>query len=399
MIQPAGNTNFASSCYRLVSDQIVASNFTTGPLTGADNQLYFTAVSGGSSNSATVVYLFQALCTGITTTAAPFADQKSGGPVKYTANYSTSVTVITMPAATNAFTIGKSASPAYLPSGGIVTYTIVVYNISNFSAYADQFIDKLPAGVTFGGVASGSQVTSGNSGISPTVGASGSITWAGIPLSSYLVPANGTLRLIYTANVTSTPGLYSNSASVVAATVTTGPTAAVVSVGNADMAVAIAAAPAPATVGDALNYTLAITNAGPTDATGVMVTTTLPANVIFGSATPSQGSCNLNGLLLVCTLGSMSNGATASISLIVTPTTGGVITTTAQVAAVQVDPDLSNNDATVAVPVNGPPTAVTLEQLRVVEPANRSWIEALAILSGALLIFGGLVEWRLRRNR
>jgi hypothetical protein len=115
MIQPAGNTNFASSCYRLVSDQIVASNFTTGPLTGADNQLYFTAVSGGSSNSATVVYLFQALCTGITTTAAPFADQKSGGPVKYTANYSTSVTVITMPAATNAFTIGKSASPAYLP--------------------------------------------------------------------------------------------------------------------------------------------------------------------------------------------------------------------------------------------------------------------------------------------
>jgi len=205
-----------------------------------------------------------------------------------------------------------------------------VTNISAFAAYADQILDSLPAGVTFGGIVAGSQITGGNSGISPTIGATGLITFAGIPLSSYLVPANGSIRLIYTASVTSTPGTYSNSASVVAATVTTGPAAASVGVGSADLAVAIGAAPSPATVNDALQYTLAITNGGPTGATGVVVTTTLPASVLYASATPSQGSCSFNTPLLVCTLGSLSNGASASVTVNVTPTVATVITATAQ---------------------------------------------------------------------
>jgi len=86
--------------------------FSTGLLTSTDNQLYFPSVSGGSSNTATVVYLFMSRCTNIATVAAPFSDQKSGGPLKYTDNYSTAVTVISMPAATNAFTI---ASPPTRP--------------------------------------------------------------------------------------------------------------------------------------------------------------------------------------------------------------------------------------------------------------------------------------------
>jgi uncharacterized repeat protein (TIGR01451 family) len=397
MIQPAGNTNFASSCYRLVSDDIIASNFTTGPLITADNQLYFPSVSGGSSNSATVVYLFEALCTGVNTAASPFADQKSGGQLKYTSNYSTALTVITLPAATNAFTISKSANPAYLPAGGTVTYTVTVSNISNFSAFADQIVDDLPAGVTFGGIAAGSQVTAGNSGISPTVGATGVISWAGIALSSYNVPANGAVRLVYTATVSSTPGQYSNSASVVAATVITGPSVASVSVGSADMAVAISATPSPATVSQTLHYSLAITNAGPTSATDVVVTTTLPGSVIFGSASPNQGSCNLAGALLVCALGGMSNGAAASISLIVTPTVATLITATAQVAAGQIDPDQSNNSATAAVLVNSAPTFVTEVRLHA-EANDRREPNLAAVLAGALTLLAGLLLYWPRRT-
>lgn len=398
MIQPAGNTNFTSSCYRLVSDDVVASNFTTGLLTTTDNQLYFSSVSGGSSNAAVVIYYFEALCTGISTIAAPFSDQKSGGPLKYTDNYSSSLTVIALPAATNAFVIGKSASPALLPAGGTVTYTVAVTNVSNFSAYADQIVDNLPAGVAFGGFAAGSQVTSGNSSISPTVGAAGAITWAGNPLSSYLVPANSSIRLIYTANVTSTPGTYINSASVTAASVTTGPASAAVAVGSADMAISIAATPSPATVGAPLHFTLAITNGGPTGATGVMVTTTLPAGVTFVSATPGQGSCVLTGQVLVCTLGSMSLNANVGIDIIVTPTTGGIMTATTQVAAAQFDPNLANNTDQTTVTTNWPPTAVTLERFAAAATDAR-WLQGAGILGTALvLVFAGLLlPWARRR--
>ena len=396
MIQPAGNANFNSNCYRLIGDNIISSNFTAGLLAGANNQLYFSTVSGGSSNAASVVYRFEALCMNIPTTAAPFSDQKSGGPLKYTDNFSTSVTVITMPAATNAFVVGKTASPTQLPAGGAVTYTVTLTKISNFDAYADQFLDNLPVGVSFTGYAAGSQVTTANSSISPTVGATGSITWSGTPLSSYLVPANSSIQLMYTANVTATPGTYNNSASVIAGTVTTGPAAATVAVGSADMAIAIAAAPSPATNGSPLHFTLGITNAGPTGATGVVVTTTLPAGVTYGSATLSQGSCVLTGQVLVCSIGSMALNATLGIDILVTPTAIGVMTAVTQVTANQFDPNLSNNSAQATVTVNGVPSAVTLEQFGAVS-GGLQWPEGAAILTTVLAVSVGLLLSARRR--
>ncbi|MBA2592590.1 MAG: DUF11 domain-containing protein, partial [Gammaproteobacteria bacterium] len=40
-----------------------------------------------------------------------------------------------------------------------------------------------------------------------------------------------------------------------------------------------------------MTYTVPVTNNGPSNATGVTMTDTLPAGVSFVSATPSQGSC------------------------------------------------------------------------------------------------------------
>jgi hypothetical protein len=135
MIQPAGNVNFDSGCFRLMSVDITAvTGFTAGLSTSADDRLYFTGVNGAASNTATVVYYFKMLCAGASTTANPFSSLTSGGQQKYTGNFgfcSTANAICPVyPPPTNPFTISKSASPSSLPTGGTVTYTIIITNPS-----------------------------------------------------------------------------------------------------------------------------------------------------------------------------------------------------------------------------------------------------------------------------
>jgi uncharacterized repeat protein (TIGR01451 family) len=61
---------------------------------------------------------------------------------------------------------------------------------------------------------------------------------------------------------------------------------------TADLSITKTDSPDPAIVGNNLTYSIAVHNFGPDPATSVMVTDTLPGNVSFVSATPSQGSCS-----------------------------------------------------------------------------------------------------------
>ena len=47
-------------------------------------------------------------------------------------------------AATNPFTISKSASPASLPNGGTATYTVLITNTSSFASSITRINDLLP---------------------------------------------------------------------------------------------------------------------------------------------------------------------------------------------------------------------------------------------------------------
>jgi uncharacterized repeat protein (TIGR01451 family) len=107
---------------------------------------------------------------------------------------------------------------------------------------------------------------------------------------------------------------------------------------------------APALAGEPFTYTLTITNHGPADATGVVVNDTLPADVLFVSATPSQGSgCQVRpgaprpGLIM-CALGELRVGAGAKITVVVMPlTTTRVISQRAIVVANETEINLSDN--------------------------------------------------------
>lgn len=264
MIQPAGNVSFDSGCYRLLSvDVNSVVNFTQGLLPSADNRLYFPLVNGGASNGATVTYYFIALCSGGTgTTAKPFSDLTSGGQIKYTGNYNTFFPP-TIPAATMpAFLVDKRVSPTIvstLPAN--VTYTVLITNTSPFASRIDKITDTLPAPLTFQGTTVASAVTSSNSSGFPAIGSNGTMNFTGMPTTtctgsgpitcdgSYLVPAGGSIKLIYTVTIPAgTPdGYYTNYAAGILGSSTVGQDLAVVKVGNPPTAVTMASFAAYAT--------------------------------------------------------------------------------------------------------------------------------------------------------
>jgi uncharacterized repeat protein (TIGR01451 family) len=126
---------------------------------------------------------------------------------------------------------------------------------------------------------------------------------------------------------------------------------------GSDMAISMTAQPDPVIVGDNLTYFISVTNNGPSTTTNVTVSQILPNSVLFVSATPSQGGFSQSTGVLTCNLGKMAPKAVATITVVVTPTAAGVISSSATVAASdQIDPDLSNNTALTNTHVN-PPSA------------------------------------------
>lgn len=126
----------------------------------------------------------------------------------------------------------------------------------------------------------------------------------------------------------------------------------------ADLAIAMNDSPDPVTARGALTYTITVHNAGPGTAESVVVSDTLPADAVFVSATSSQGSCTRTGKgkgdgTVTCQLDAVAAGNTVTISIVVSPSTGGVtLTNTATVLANTPDPQAANNSATQTTTVN-----------------------------------------------
>ncbi|HUQ34248.1 MAG TPA: PQQ-dependent sugar dehydrogenase, partial [Pyrinomonadaceae bacterium] len=125
----------------------------------------------------------------------------------------------------------------------------------------------------------------------------------------------------------------------------------VVSSQSADLSVVQTGSPNPAIAGTTLSYRITATNNGPATATNVQLTDTLPASVTFASVTTTQGSCGGTGTIN-CNLGSLSNGASAVVTINVTPNASGQITNTVSATAAETDPDTANNTATVSTVVD-----------------------------------------------
>ena len=121
----------------------------------------------------------------------------------------------------------------------------------------------------------------------------------------------------------------------------------------ADLSITKTDSPDPVSSGQQLTYTLDVDNSGPSSATGVSVTDTLPSGVTYESATPSQGSCSHVGrhrhLRARDRRERRQRQRRRSRS---SPTPGGSITNQASVTATTADPVLVNNAASATTTVD-----------------------------------------------
>ena len=119
---------------------------------------------------------------------------------------------------------------------------------------------------------------------------------------------------------------------------------------QADLSITKADSPDPVFEGQQLTYTVTVRNNGPDGATGVTVTDPVPGGVFLASATPSQGGCS-GTATVTCALGSLANGASATVTIVVIPTLAGALSNTASVTGSPSDPNLGDNSATSATTV------------------------------------------------
>jgi uncharacterized repeat protein (TIGR01451 family) len=124
---------------------------------------------------------------------------------------------------------------------------------------------------------------------------------------------------------------------------------------TADLSVAKSDSADPVIVGSEFAYTLNVSNAGPDGATGVEVIDTLPNEVDFVAATPSQGTCDLQGSKrVVCALGSLASGGSATVEIRVRAARDGQATNTATVSGSPADSNQANNEDTEQTMISEP---------------------------------------------
>lgn len=236
--------------------------------------------------------------------------------------------------------------------GDNVTFTVTVANAGPDSATNVAVTDALPAGTTFVSSTPNQGTYNSTSGV-----------WT---VGTVANGGNATLQIV--ASVDSL-GAKTNTAQVSAADQADSDSTpnnsvateddqdnAIVTPQQVDVAITKSASPTTVTLGGNLTYTLTVTNNGPDTATNVNVTDTLPTGVTFVSATPSQGTASQTGGVVTAPLGTLASGASATITIVVTPTTAnatsGTITNTASVTSTETDTNTANNTAQVNAAVD-----------------------------------------------
>jgi uncharacterized repeat protein (TIGR01451 family) len=125
-----------------------------------------------------------------------------------------------------------------------------------------------------------------------------------------------------------------------------------------DLAVSITDSPDPVAYGSDLTYNISLKNNGDTQATGVTLTDNLPAGAALVSAAASAGTCSGTGPV-VCDLGALDGGATATVTVKVKPPATRTISNTASVTLNEPDASPSDNSATAGTTVDFADISVT----------------------------------------
>lgn len=239
----------------------------------------------------------------------------------------------------------KTASNATPNVGTNVTFNVTVRNDGPNPTTGVTVLDRLPTGMSF--VSASSNPAAPGGGYDPVTG-----IWT---IGSLAVGAQTTLQLVATPNVA---GPLTNTAEVATSDLadpdsTPGnnvpgeddQASVTITAQQADLSLTKSVNNATPNFGQTAVFTITLSNAGPSTATGIQVRDQVPAGLTLQSATPSAGTYNPStGVWDVATLAS---GANATLRLTTAVNTSTAVTNTAEViAADQPDPNSTpgNND-------------------------------------------------------
>ncbi|GIW87789.1 MAG: hypothetical protein KatS3mg108_2113 [Isosphaeraceae bacterium] len=260
-------------------------------------------------------------------------------------------------------TITAAATPpapsGQVPTSALFTYTITVSNQGDGPAVAVNLANTIPTGTSFvGGTASqGGPLSQTGSVINVPLGTLDPGEEATITItivSPASIPLSGTISNTATATTSTSESSTTNNTATLTTNVVQG----------IDLSVTKVASPAQPVLDSEFAYIVTVTNKSPVPATNVVLTDTLPAGVVFVSATTTQGTVSESAGVVTANLGTLPptsvanpQGASAQITIIVRPTAVGGITNTATATADQLQNVAGDNVAVLTSSVGTiPPT-------------------------------------------
>ncbi|HEU4402866.1 MAG TPA: DUF4347 domain-containing protein, partial [Candidatus Polarisedimenticolia bacterium] len=332
-----GNTTIAGSLNSTAGTTFRIEFFSspTGDISGfGEGQTYLgstTVTTDGGGNAAFNTTLAGVSVTNGYVVSATATVDLGGGTYGSTSEFAANVTVSTAAAD---LSLTKTVSNPTPNVGSNVTFTLTVSNAGPSGATGVSVSDLLPSGFTYVSDTGGGSYNSGTGlwtvgsvaaagsatlTITATVNASGSYT------NGAQVQASGQ------ADPDSTPGNGVGNGEDDQASVTLTPVAV------ADLSLTKSASSLTPNVGSNVTFTITVSNAGPSGATGVTVTDLLPAGFSFVS---SAGPGTYNSGTGLWTIGAIANAGSATLTITATVLASGSYTNGAQVqASGQTDPD------------------------------------------------------------
>lgn len=284
-------------------------------------------------------------------------------------NNTSTISETVVPFADLGLTLTPSATTA--PVGSPLNYTLSVNNFGPSVATGTVVTVQFPADFT-------------NIIVQPDQGSYTISNTNLVTINTGILPASSESII----QLTATPNQVEQAVTTVIASSPVDPssvtTSATVTVSNAaDLAVAMSASPNPVLAGQDIFYSVVVTNNGPSAASEPVVTDTLPAGLTYdptNSSAGPNGTISISNGVVTASLNPLLAGSSDTITIAAIPAASGLITNTVNVGdpdevnPIEIDPDLTNNTATISVPVSPADLSVN-----VINPANPLFIGTNAV--------------------
>jgi uncharacterized repeat protein (TIGR01451 family) len=144
---------------------------------------------------------------------------------------------------------------------------------------------------------------------------------------------------------------------------------------------------------EVVTYVLSVTNAGPSSATGVVLSHTLAPGLLFWSATADGGDFNQVGQELRLQVPELAKGGGAQLTVSFLTLSIGTVTNFSNVSANEVDPDLEDNSTSQIFTIVANPAVLRIE-LSAPEQVRLSWpLTATGFLLESSPFLGSAAHW------